>query len=202
LIARGKHSTSVSVRHARPTIKQSKKVMGCCRNNKVLQTKYVELTFLRSELLYDIKNIAYVEGDLIPSDGEHNRHQTMDVGEDGNIDIVTRKLNLAYTECLDALYPYTNKAVECGTTKDDVLQEPFDYVIAMQVPEDFSQTTVEYMENLIHDYLVTRVLIDWLGITHPDRKTHWLELLQGIEEKLEECKNRRIKRVRRTLTPW
>lgn len=176
--------------------------MGCCYNNKQKETKYVELTFLRTELLYDIKNIAYVEGDLIPSDGEHNRHETFDVGEDGNVDIVTRTLNLAYTECVDELYPFTRKDVECGTTKDDRLQEPFDYVIEMYVPTEFSQTTVDYLENLIHDYLVTRVLIDWLGMTYPDRKAHWQERLQDIEDKIQACKNRRTGRVRRTLTPW
>lgn len=124
----------------------------------------MELTFLRTELLYDIKNIAYVEGDLIPSDGEHSRHRTFDVGEDGNVDIVTRTLNLAYTEIVDELYPFTKKEVECGTAKDDVLQEPFDYVIAMQVPAEFSQGTVDYLENLIHDFLVNKALIDWLGM--------------------------------------
>lgn len=176
--------------------------MSVCLNNKRKLTKYVELTFLRSELLYDIKNNAYVEGDLIPSDGEHNRHQTFDVGEDGNVDIATRTLNLAYTECVDMLYPFTKKDVECGTTKDNVLKEPFDYVIEMHVPEGFSQTTVDYLENLIHDYLVIRVLIDWLGMTHPDRKAHWQEKLLSVRDKIEACKNLRTGRLRRTLSPW
>lgn len=176
--------------------------MSCCYNNKTVESKNVELTFLRSELLYDIKNIAYVEGDIIPSNGEHNRHQTIDVGETGNVDIVTRTLNLAYTEVMDELYPFTKKEVECGTTKDDVMQEPFDYVIAMQVPAEFSQTTVDYLENLIHDYLVTRVLIDWLGITYPDRKAHWQERLEELSDKIQACKHRRTGRIRRTLTPW
>lgn len=176
--------------------------MSCCYNNQLKNTKYVELTFLRTELLYDIKNIAYVEGDLISSNGEHNRHQTFDVGEDGNVDIVTRTLNLAYTEVVDELYPFTKKAVECGTTKDDVLQEPFDYVITMQVPEEFAQGTVDYLENLIHDFLVDRVLIDWLGMTNPGRKTHWQERLEDIRDKIEAVKHRRTGRIRRTLTPW
>lgn len=176
--------------------------MSCCYNNQLKNTKYVELTFLRTELLYDIKNIAYVEGDLIPSSGEHNRHQTFDVGEDGNVDIVTRTLNLAYTEVVDELYPFTKKDVECGTTKDDVLQEPFDYVIEMYVPEEFAQGTVDYLENLIHDFLVTKVLIDWLGMTNPERKAHWQERLEDISDKIEAVKHRRTGRIRRTLTPW
>lgn len=176
--------------------------MVICLNNKNMRMKQVELTFLRSELLYDIKNNAYVEGDLIPSDGEHNRHQTLDVCEEGNVDIATRTLNLAYTECVDMLYPFTKKEVECGTTKDDVLKEPFDYVIGMKVPEEFSQSTLDYLENLVHDYLVIRVLANRLGITNPGRRPYWQERLEDVKDKIEACKNLRTGRVRRTLSPW
>ena len=61
--------------------------------------KTVTLTFKRDELLYDIKNMGFVEGDTKKVESEHERHQVMDVGEDGNVDRVTRVLDLTFSEC-------------------------------------------------------------------------------------------------------
>lgn len=58
------------------------------------RTKTVKLLFKRSELLYDIKNYAYVEGDVMQVNTEHDRHQVQDIGETGNIDRVTKCLTL------------------------------------------------------------------------------------------------------------
>ena len=61
--------------------------------------KSVRLTFKREELLYDIRNNAYVEGDVMQVNDAHDRHQVQDIGEEGNIDRVTRVLDLAHAEC-------------------------------------------------------------------------------------------------------
>ena len=87
-------------------------MMHCCipaanATVTVTRTKTVKMTFKREELLYDIRNNAYVEGDVMQAKTEHDRHQVQDIGEDGNIDRVTRLLDLAHAECEEALFPYT-----------------------------------------------------------------------------------------------
>lgn len=84
------------------------------------RTKTVKLLFKRSELLYDIKNYAYVEGDVMQVNTEHDRHQVQDIGETGNIDRVTKVLDLAYAESVEALFPYTKQDVEQVTEMDNM----------------------------------------------------------------------------------
>lgn len=72
------------------------------------RTKTVALQFLRTELLNDLDQYGYVEGDVqrvgdprneAEEHLRHGRHQTQDITQDGNIDIVTRHLDLALARC-------------------------------------------------------------------------------------------------------
>lgn len=157
------------------------------------RTKTVKLLFKRSELLYDIKNYAYVEGDVMQVNTEHDRHQVQDIGETGNIDRVTKVLDLAYAESVEALFPYTKQDVEQVTEMDNMPtvvydEEPSDeggdevftnekpeetksqdYEIQLLVPDAYSKTTVTLLVRYIHEYMVCRVLADWMSITNPHR---------------------------------
>ena len=88
----------------------------CCCRKKNVRTKTVSLKFKRSELLYDCANLGYVHGDTMHTDDEHDRHQVMDIVEDGNVDRVTRILNLAMSEIREALYPYTKEEAQNAPT--------------------------------------------------------------------------------------
>ena len=166
------------------------------------RTKKVSLTFVRSELLYDISNIAWVEGDVMQVDDEHARHQLIDVCEDGNVDRVTRVLNLGIARCAELLYPYSKLPVEPDTYMVDALEEPEAYTIDLLVPDDFSQTTVNYLEHLIHELLVCMVIVDWLGMTKKESKTNWQEKIEGLERAIKATLSARVGRVRKTLAPW
>ena len=58
------------------------------------RTKKITLRFKREELLYDCKNYAYVEGDVMKTDDAHDRHQVQDIAEVGNVDRLTRVFDL------------------------------------------------------------------------------------------------------------
>ena len=140
--------------------------------NKPVYTNKVTLTFKRDELLYDINNIAYVEGDVMPADNEHDRHQVMDVGQDGNIDRVTRVLDVAFAECEELLYPYSKKNL---------------------------------MEKYIHEFLVYRVLADWMSITNLKNAAsaqNWQAKLEEIKDEIESTLNAHRYRTRRTMNPF
>lgn len=234
-------------------------MMHCCRQaanatGTVARTKTVKLTFKREELLYDIRNNAYVEGDVMQVKTEHDRHQVQDIGEDGNIDRVTRVLDLAHAECEEALFPYTKENVEQETEMDDTptyvdpveetpTEEPTeeepdadasgtvadedepsalsddkdeeeftddtpaakptgDYVIRLLVPDEYSKTTVRLIVRYIHEYMVCRVLADWLSITNPPSAAKWKEKQDEALEGMKEAVNFRTGRVRRTQTPF
>jgi hypothetical protein len=173
--------------------------------------KIVTLTFLRDELLYDIKNYAYIEGDVMKTDDEHDRHQVMDIGEEGNIDRVTRVLDLAIAECIELCYPYSKINVpdtsqddeeEEVMSLDDTLEETPAYVVRLLVPDDFSQTTVNLLRRLIHELLVYKVVADWMSITNPDKAALWQAKVADTEEAIRTNLNCRVGRVRRTMTPF
>ena len=181
---------------------QSIRTGYCCGGGQP-QTKTVLLTFKRSEVIYDAENYSFVEGDIMKTDDEHARHQVFDIGQSGNIDRVTRILNLAHTECVEMLYPYTKTEIpDEQEALNDILAAPEEYHIELTLPEGFSISTVKLLTNLIHEYLVCRVLSDWMSITNPGSKAHWEEKFENIKYKIQTSLVSRTGKVRRKLKPF
>lgn len=173
----------------------------CCNSQQ--QTKPVTLTFKRSELLYDAANYSFVEGDIMKADDEHARHQVFDIAEKGNIDRVTRVLNLAHAECVEMLFPYTKEEIAEGQEAlNDVLTAPEEYHIVLNLPVGFSLTTVRLLQNLIHEYLVCRVLADWMSITNPNSEANWERKFESLRSKIRTSLMSRTGKVRRKCKPF
>ena len=162
----------------------------------------VTLRFVRDELLYDIKNYCYVEGDTMERGDEHAKHQVFDVGETGNIDLVTRKLDVSFWKCVDLCYPYTKRALCHDMSRENELEEDDEYVMRMSVPPGFSETTVEYLTKLIHELMVYMVMAYWMSITKPESTETWQKKAESAEHEILTTLNNRIGRVRRTLSPF
>ena len=161
------------------------------------------LTFKRKELIYDAENYSFVEGDIMKADDEHARHQVFDIAAEGNIDRVTRVLNLAHAECVEMLFPYTKSEIpDTQTALDDVLTAPEAYDIVLNLPMGFSMTTVQLLKHLIHEYLVCRVLADWMSITNPGSKANWEEKFLSLKTKIQTAVMSRTGTVRRKLKPF
>lgn len=168
-------------------------------------SKTITMHFYTSEIIYDIRNLAYVEADIMPTNDEHARHQLADIAEDGNADRLTRIIALAIAECREALFPYTKIEVADNITTDDALKAPEAYDIVMKVPDDFSDTTADYLTKLIHELIVCRALIDWLSVTdisNPAAAQNWQAKLQAVREALQSATMTKIHRTRRTLNPF
>lgn len=168
-------------------------------------TKTVVLQFLREELLNDLDQYGFVEGDVMKADADHlkhGRHQTQDITQDGNINLVTRWLDLALARCREALFPYSKAPVEDGTELDDILTETEYYTIEMNVPADFSQTTADYLEQLIHHLMIWWVLYYWFSITKPEGAEKWLASANQTESDIKGALARRCGRTRRPLRPF
>lgn len=135
------------------------------------------------------------------TESNHNRHMVQDVGEEGNVDRVTRVLGLAIAQCRELLYPYTKRDIHRAVL-DDKLREPGVYGIVLQVSTDFSQTTLSLLEKLIHEYLVCEAVSDWMSITNPTKAEHWKLKAQDSLSEVRVNLNARITRTRRRLHPF
>ena len=164
------------------------------KQERVISNK---LIFLREELLLDVSNYAFVTGDIIPSEDEHLKHQVFDIAQDGNEELVTRVLNLAHAECVESLYPYTKTACLKDEEHNDILVKPEQYEIELELPIQFSRTTVLLLKEIIHDYFVCRVLVEWLGITCPSAQAFWRARLEEIAGRMKRALLGRRKPLRR-----
>lgn len=171
----------------------------CC--DESLSTKAVTLAFKRDQLLYDIGNYAFIEGSVMDTESNHTRHMVQDVGEEGNVDRVTRVLNLTVSKCRELLYPYVRKELR-RTELDDNLREPPVYGIVLNVPPDFSQTTLHLLKNLIHEYLVCTAVADWLSITNTEKAQVWEAKAKEAESEIRINLHNRIAKARRRLHPF
>ncbi len=160
------------------------------------------LVFKRDSLQYDIENYCHIEGSVMPRDTDpHNRHMVQDAGDAGNVDRITRVLDLTVTKCKELLYPYTRHKIECEVLDNRFLEEQV-YGIVLSVPEDFSQTSLNLLEKLVHELLVCTAVADWLSITNPDKAQTWVAKAKAAEEDITSNLHSRIRRVRRRMHPF
>lgn len=177
--------------------------MGYCCNRNELKKKSVTLVFKRAELLYDAGNYSFVEGDIMKEEDEHAKHQVFDIVQSGNVDRVTRVLNLAHSECVEMLYPYTKTEIpDEQEALDDVLTEPEEYIIELSLQQGFSLSTLKLLKELIHEYLVCRVLADWMSITNPKSQANWEDKMNALKKKIQTSLVSRSGKVRRKLKPF
>ncbi|MCI7615152.1 MAG: hypothetical protein MSS61_07365 [Bacteroidales bacterium] len=185
--------------------------IGCsdnCFNNDAQDntvTKTVTLVFHREQLLYDIKNYAYIEGHVLGDDSpeiRHAQHTLVEIGEEGNVDRVNRILGVVHAAAVEMLYPYTKQEPEDDEEINDRMWTPTDYKIVMLVPVTMSRTTLHLLNKLIHEFMVYRVIYDWLSITHPEAARNWLEKALEAENEINSIKNSRTGVLRRPSHPF
>ena len=173
-----------------------------CQMRKCGKSLKATLLFSREELLYDVENYSFVEGDIMKANDDHDRHQVFDVAQDGNEDLVTRMFNLAHAECVESLYPFTKTECKDGMELDDELVAHEKYTIELTLPTDFSRSTVVLLKELIHKYFVVRVLSEWMSITNPNSTANWYEKLDELKSQMKNALTWRRKRLRIKQHPF
>ena len=155
----------------------------------------VAVVLEQEELMYDIRNYCYVEGDLLPEDSQHSRHLVQDVGEEGNVERVIRMLDLAHADIIERLYPFTERDIYNPVVDDRVRGKPV-YGVVMNVPKSFSQTTLNLLGKLIHELMVCLTVADWMSITNPPKEETWKLKAENVIRRINEVKNSRRDRLR------
>jgi hypothetical protein len=159
--------------------------------------------FYRKAVFDDVAQYAYVEADIMPDDNTDARHQLFDIVQDGNIDRPIRVLDLAIQEVIQMLYPYAYTALPQEIEQlDNSFPTQDSYAISLTVPDGFALNTFEYIRALIHEYLVCRVLCDWLSICKPSAVPNWNAKIQDIADKIKSAVIARSRPLTRRLSPF
>ena len=138
----------------------------------------------------------------MPEEEQHAKHQVFDIAQDGNVDRVTRMLNLCFARCVELCYPFSKENVIDGMATNDILVAHEKYELTLRVPDDFSATTVILLTKLIHELMVDYVMQDWMSITKPKSKATWQEKIDTIEGNITTALKGRTGPIRRPLNPF
>lgn len=178
----------------------------CCHNGyKVM----IELR--KDELVYDIRNTAYVFADSTKGDNAepHDLHNIYDVCEDGNMDKVARLMDSAVEDCKELLFSLTRaKVTGSGFVSDEweeVTGSPCNdedcYYLALHVPWSFSATSARTIMVYAHEYIVNRVLYKWMMLACSDGAQTFGMLAENARESLKTAAGRTALpiRIRKSL---
>lgn len=160
----------------------------------------VILRFRREDLLYDIENTNYIEGHILKKDNNHIRHMIHDVCQEGNVDKVTRSMDLAVAEIKKILEPYSKTEIEDFSFDNKLIETPV-YGIILNLPKRFSQTTLNLLEKLIHEFIVSQTISDWFAMIYPEKAKLWDEKATGLKQKIRVSIHSGIK-LRRKVSPF
>lgn len=168
----------------------------------IKQRKIIEVSLYRKALVYDAENIAFIIGDNMQGGDEKEKSGVMDVGQDGNIDRVTRVLNKSFNELVYALTAYTKEDTMEDCVVDNLFTEPEVYVLKLSVPVAFSKPNMEAVKTAAHEYLVCMSLFDWFTITKKDEAQGYYDRAQMELVKLKGYLEARTKMTRRRLSTF
>lgn len=161
----------------------------------------------KSALLYDIQNLAFVIADN-NDNLNHGLHRVRDICQDGNLDRVSRMLNLAYAEILNYLAPILiPPSIDLSR---DYAADPHDYELIWTSDTPLATSITPEIKMKIkescHEYMVCRVLADWLTVTFPEAAEEWKLKTQETSKSLKEIcglvTNSGIAFLHRTISPF
>lgn len=153
------------------------------------------------DILYDVENFSFVEGDMMPDQtaaDAHAAHLVFDIARDGNQDLSRRSLRLAHLEVVDALYPYAARPVE----EDPPLEPPGCVEFTLRLPPGSADHTPELVRELARQYIAARMLRDWMLVVKPDAASRWQLRIDELSQQLRAAVSSRLRPVRRRLSPF
>lgn len=166
----------------------------------------VLMLFEKEELLHEAASKAWIQTDTETESGETSdsaTHNYKEVAEEENWPMVSRWLTLATTEVEQMLYNLTRRYTHSHKSMDNRVKERQEWAIEMRVPEDASDTTLTLIMNLTNEYLVTRLLKEWSGLSYKPALPYWTEKQEELAEKIREagrsCES--MHRVKRPMWP-
>lgn len=178
-----------------------------CHRHVRPQRRKLTLHFSLEGLLFDMAALAYVEGDIMPEEQQHARHQTQDIIQWTNRDRMLRVLDISRAQLKELMYAFTEKQLRTfdfenfNQIEDRPNCSDDDYEIELTVPDSFSTTTIELIVQLAHEYMVCRCLSEWMSIVKPEKADTWMAKAVAVRDEISRAIVARRGPVRRRLSP-
>jgi len=154
----------------------------------------VVLVFGEDELLFDIGNVAFAQGDvarvhdnyghdILGDSAQHYMHQFKDVVSDGNIERVRRMISVAISDVEYVLMKYVNKYIDSvesdeEETENSAPDADTDYKLSITSWKPFSEVIANRLLKLVHEYIIDTVMDDWASLTYPEGQMAWTQKKQ------------------------
>lgn len=161
--------------------------------NNITATIKIDKDYLYNEIA---KRTSYIGAKSKDSDAYDRIFTT-----DDNAEYFEGIFNLAYSECIEMLYPFTKKEIHAGQDppmEDDVT----DLNITVTLPEHFSSTTVKHVNNLVNEYIICRMMADWMMAVNQESHTYWIERYTQIRRSISIALTARTEPLKRKLRPF
>lgn len=147
--------------------------------------------FNEEELKEDIERVATVQGRSMQhrinknnsrrSDGEDSVYAIatfQEVCEEENWPWSQRVLGLGISEVETALHPIARRKMKDHSDIDNAKEGNIEWLIELNVPDEFSDTMFVKLMRFIHDYLIARVLWEWASLNYVEFSQYWLNKME------------------------
>ncbi len=165
-----------------------------CGDNSDKETEIVRTKLSKEDILYDIANLGYIEGDVVGEDAIHVKHVIQDICQEGNVDRVERILELVWLRCLDILSPVS--------APDEELDRYEVLVAVKRIVLRRHSAAVRSIPALVRELMTATVLWEWLGISNARAAEKWGIKCEDLWDRLRSIVLRLQSPVRRPLSPW
>lgn len=153
------------------------------------------------------KKTSYIGDRLLGQEDAYDRIAVTDA----DMEFFNEPFMLALTECAEMLFPYvTDTSINTDTRMDKAAdyQEPepeavpFAYEIRLSLPDSFSLTTHNLVSNLINDYIVSRLIAEWMMAGNVESHSYWIERYASIRIQINRTMTARTQPARRGSGPF
>ncbi|MGN1228652.1 MAG: hypothetical protein ACI4T5_03245 [Prevotella sp.] len=155
------------------------------------------ITLYVSEIVYEVKNNAYLTGKSRKNGENHEQVasiQASDDEEDKNqilrsIQVATAELRNVMSEYLTSTDTAGNNILLAEKTADD---KSATIVFTLNMPSNFNAATVQTITQAAHDYAVNKATSNWLLITYKQDAADYLAKANANAATIREALSKRL----------
>ena len=155
----------------------------------------------QEELVQDIRNAAYIVADAIKTDNPDDRARIRDVAELNNREWMFRWMDLSVGMVANFLTLWSAKYMSDNSLVSDRYKELTCYHIHLEVPKGFPENTFIYAKDLAHQFIVSKVMYEYLKHSFPEAAAVWKESADDLEEKLKDIASKQYGVIYRPFLP-
>ena len=186
--------------------------------------KSLSITLYLSEILYDIRNKAFLTGrSRETADNQAQISWSQLSSDEPEMGQIMRSVESALAVVQTKMAPYLGEITRerilrehhppCMphpeelielSAEDDVLMPSKENAITLKLlmPDNYNQAFVPALSSSIHNFIVAAVLGEWFVISHPNEAKAYLQWAEGESANIKACLEKRIKPIRRRLYPF